>query len=105
MTLRVKNNDTEVVLEVAGAIRIYSSAQFRTALLELLRNPDNKHVVVDLSQVDYVDSSGLAVFVEGLKESRKKQATLVLRGVQESLRYLLEVTRLLPLFQLEDVAS
>ena len=90
---------------MAGAIRIHSSSQFRTALLDLLRNPANRHVVVDLSQVDYVDSSGLAVFVEGLKEARKTKATLVLRGVQENLRYLLEVTRLLPLFQLEDVAS
>ena len=49
MTFRVKRNETETVLEVAGAIRIHSSSQFRTALLDLLRNPANRHPILRLN--------------------------------------------------------
>jgi anti-anti-sigma factor len=56
-------------------------------------------LVVDLSDVPYVDLSGVATLLETLQVARRRKTRLQLKGLHDRPRYLLEVTGLLSLFE------
>jgi anti-anti-sigma factor len=58
-----------------------------------------ENLVIDLSDVPYVDLSGVARLLETLRVARSRNTGLQLRGLHDRPRYLLEVTGLLSLFE------
>jgi anti-sigma B factor antagonist len=82
-----------------GRLSIDSSPAFRDLLLAALRRQSPAAVIVDLTEVSYMDASGVATLVEGLKIARNRQTTLCLKGLQGRVRHLFEVTGLLTLFE------
>jgi anti-sigma B factor antagonist len=59
-------------------------------------------VVVNLSQVRYIDSSGVATLVEGLKASRDLGSRFILFGLSTSAREVLQLSRLIKVFEVYD---
>ena len=100
MELNVKREGTRSVVQVTGDIDLYTSPKLRDAVLELFRQRAQKTVIVNLSDVHYIDSSGIASLVEGLQESKKHSARFVLVGLNEAPRHVLELTRLLSVFEI-----
>lgn len=82
-----------------GRITIENSGAVRTTLIDALRGKPAK-LSVDLSGVSYIDTSGLATLVEAERMARKQDTRLVLGGIHDQPRYLLEVTHLDQLFEL-----
>jgi len=70
----------------------------RSTLIDALRTKPAK-LSVDLSGVSYIDTSGLATLVEAERRARKQGTKLVLYGLHDQPRYLLEVTHLDRLFE------
>lgn len=58
--------------------------------------------VIDLAQVDFMDSSGLVSLVKGLKSARQSGCRLVLCNVQVPVRLILELTQLDSVFEIFD---
>ena len=87
------------LVRLRGRLSIDSSPAFRDRLLALLRRQSPPGVIVDLTEVSYMDASGIATLVEGLKTARNRQTTLSLKGLQGRVRHLFEVTGLLTLFE------
>ena len=87
------------LVRLRGRLSIDSSPAFRDRLLALLRRQSPPGVIVDLTEVSYMDASGIATLVEGLKTARNRQTTLCLKGLQGRVRHLFEVTGLLTLFE------
>jgi anti-sigma B factor antagonist len=86
------------LVRLRGRLSIDSSPAFRDLLLATLRRQSPAAVIVDLTEVSYMDASGVATLVEGLKTARNRQTTLCLKGLQGRVRHLFEVTGLLTLF-------
>ena len=61
-----------------------------------------KPVLVDLSKVEYIDSSGIASLVESLQTARKKGSNLLLVSVSESALRVLKLARLDRVFTICD---
>ncbi len=93
------------VVRVAGDIDMSSSPQLREAILELLRNGSRIKIIVNMEKVDYIDSSGIASLVEGLQVARRSKVKLLLAGLNEGPRYVLQLTRLLDLFEVHSSES
>ena len=87
------------LVRLRGRLSIDSSPAFRDLLLAVLRRQSPAAVIVDLTEVSYMDASGIATLVEGLKTARNRQTTLCLQGLQGRVRHLFEVTGLLTLFE------
>jgi anti-sigma B factor antagonist len=87
------------LVRLRGRLSIDSSPAFRDRLLALLRRQSPADFIVDLTEVSYMDASGVATLVEGLRTARNRQATLCLKGLQGRVRHLFEVTGLLTLFE------
>jgi anti-anti-sigma factor len=71
-------------------------------LLGTLQTADCEILTVDLHQVDYMDTSGLAVLLEVLRAARILNKRFQLSGLGERPRYLLETARLLRVFDEVD---
>jgi anti-sigma B factor antagonist len=85
------------VLGVSGEIDVYTAPRLRERLLELAQQGTTR-VVVDLSEVSFVDSTGLGVLVSGLKRFREGGGDLLLVVVQPQIMKVLEITGLTTVF-------
>lgn len=81
----------DVVLH--GRIALENSGEMRRALSEALRAKPAT-VSVDLSDVSYIDTSGLATLVEAVRIARKQGTRLILGGMKDQPRYLFEIAHL-----------
>ena len=88
----------ESFAKLDGGITIDSSPELRRVLLRMLKAPDSRRLTLDFSEVDYIDTSGLAVLIEVLRSATQLGKSLQLSGLRERPRYLLESTGLLRLF-------
>ena len=100
MEINVRRDASRSVVEVSGDIDLYSSPQLRDTILDLLQKRNQDKVIVNLSQVQYMDSSGIASLVEGLQEAKKRSARFILVGLNDGPRHVLELTRLLNVFEI-----
>lgn len=66
------------------------------------QHPAASHVVVNLAAVGFIDSSGLAALVKGLKRCRENGGELVLCELQQAVRIIIELTRLDKAFHIFD---
>jgi anti-sigma B factor antagonist len=97
---RQNSSDTYTVT-VRGDVDLYSSPELREALTGTLPQ-DARTVCVDLSQVPYMDSSGVATLVEGLRVARAADAAFVLVGPSEQVLKVLQLSRLDSVFEIRD---
>ena len=89
-------------VELSGRITIDSSPDLQSLLLRRVQSPNCSTLTVDLYDVAYIDTSGLAMLMELLRAARLRSKELRLSGLRERPRYLLEATQLLHLFQEVD---
>lgn len=84
-----------VVLTLSGEIDLERSPDLQVSLQEAFgRLTGRGTVLIDLSKVTYMDSSGVATLVRGLQMSRKKGVGLVLCSLQDRVRSIFEIARL-----------
>ena len=72
--------------------------------MEILE-PGIDRLVIDLSAVPFMDSSGVATLVEALQVQRRGSNKLVLCGLQPKVRSIFEIARLDMVFAIADDAS
>jgi anti-sigma B factor antagonist len=98
--IRSKTDNGTTVIEVAGTVDLYSAPDLRSSLLDAVPKASDG-VVVDLREVSYMDSSGVAVLVEGLRSARSNDTRLVLREPSRPVMKVLELAKLDELFDIE----
>jgi anti-sigma B factor antagonist len=97
--ISVENDKEVAVIGLQGRVDIESSPRLRDQLLAVLRGqPSSGTIAVDLASVTYMDTSGIATLVEGLKIARIRGIRLHLQGLQGRLLHLLQSTGIASLF-------
>jgi anti-anti-sigma factor len=96
----VRIEGTAVLATVRGEIDLHNSPEVRTALLDVLNKHQPKKLILNLSQVPYMDSSAIAVLVESLQKLKKIGGKLYLTHLQPRVKGLLEIARLDSIFVL-----
>jgi len=99
MKISTRQQGDATILDLSGDITLSNSPEIRTAMLNLLREKRVSYLIVNMLEVPYVDSSGVASLVEGLKVSRDLKARFALYGLSKSARTVLELTHLLRVFE------
>lgn len=85
------------LLALSGNVDFGNAAQLHVQLKEQLANRPPR-LILDLDQVAYMDSSGVATLVQALQEQTKRGAKLVLCNVRERVRGILHIARLDEIF-------
>lgn len=100
----VKEEQGRIVIALAGEIDLENAGEVRKALLASLKQ--KMDLLIDLSAVTYIDSSGIASLVEGLQVARKQKNELSLVSVSARALRVLELARLDKVFTIHaDVSA
>ena len=92
-------DDKALILELQGEVDLNYSVELRGLLLEALE-AGPPALLLDLQEVGFMDSSGLATLVEILKLSRQRQIPFKLSGLQPRVKSVFEIARLDQLFDI-----
>ncbi|MHB8526541.1 MAG: STAS domain-containing protein [Candidatus Acidiferrales bacterium] len=102
MNIATRHNGVATIVDLTGDITLYNSPEIRKALMELLKVKKAPRVIVNLTNVKYIDSAGVACLVEALKVSRELKLGFALFGLSRVAREVLELTRLIRVFEVYD---
>jgi len=101
MQINLEEKNGISILRITGDIDINTSPDMKKFFDEGI-GKDKSKVVIDLKDVGYVDSSGLATLVEILKSMRAYGGALKLSGLSSKVKGLFEITKLDKLFDIKD---
>jgi len=103
MNLQVEQVDKDLVhnFKVIGEIDIYTAPKLKEHLANL-DLAEGIEVELDLSEVNYMDSTGLGVFVGFYKEVKAHNGKLVIKGLNQRLYRLFEITGLSEIMEIEQ---
>ncbi len=95
MSIEIKVNDDaeQCKIKVIGQVDLYTSPELRKVLLSCT-DKLSKKILVELSEVEYMDSSGVATLVEGLRSAIKQKKDFAILSPSPAVRKVLNLARL-----------
>jgi len=103
MKYQIRTEAHYTIIAFSGDVDLQYSPQAREQIL-LYLNKKN-HVLVDLSDVDYIDSSGIASLVEGFQIAKKTHLEFGLIGVNQMTMQVIKLARLDQIFPIHKSVS
>jgi len=99
MKINMTNQGDINVLALSGELDYHSSPELREKLSELTAKQAPK-ILVNLSGIDYMDSSGIATFVEAFQKTKRYQGRLILAELTATVRGVFEIAKLDSIFEI-----
>jgi anti-sigma B factor antagonist len=87
------------IVTVAGEIDVFTCARLRDELQDLIQD-GTQHLIVDLNDVEFLDSAGLGVLVGVYHRLRGGEGSLVFVGANDRVRKIFHITQLMKIFPL-----
>ncbi|WCL47843.1 anti-sigma factor antagonist [Leptospira sp. GIMC2001] len=88
------------VLKIIGNMDVHNIHKAEKLLMEEFRKKDCKHLIIDLTKVDFVSSAGLRVIVAALKITNELEITLSLSGLNSSVQKVFEIVDMNSMFRI-----
>ena len=102
MEIEVEKSDQDAVIKMSGRLDMNTSPDLRKTALKLYTKGECRNLTIDFANVSYIDTSGLATLLEILVTAKERSAQLTLSGLDEKVRYLIEVNGLTGFFRIES---
>lgn len=99
LSVRLESVDGATVLAPRGDIDMGRAPAFREHVKRALQS-GTPRVVIDLSEVEYMDSSGLATLVEAMRNAKQASVVLLLCGLHQKVLAIFEIARLHQFFKI-----
>src|SRR5947209_4979391 len=99
--MTVDKAGAETVLSLRGDLDIYTASRLREQLLDLV-NDARPNLVIDLTELFFVDSTGLGTLVDGMKRVRQAGGSMTLRSPNAPTRRAIEVSGLARILPIRD---
>jgi anti-sigma B factor antagonist len=97
LSLATRTQGDRTVVSVTGEIDVYTAPKLREQIVALV-DEGQYHLVVDMSGVEFLDSTGLGVLVGGLKRVRAHDGSLSLVCDEERILKIFRITGLTKVF-------
>lgn len=97
----LKEIDGTKILDVAGEIDVYTAPQFKEAVNEIIAG-GQKHLIIDMAHVTYMDSSGFGTLLSATRRLRPQGGTINLVKCNTAIDRILRITRLNTVFTTFD---
>lgn len=98
LTVRVNVEGTTTVISASGDVDLSGSPLLRQELKKAAA--PGRRIVVDLTGVPYMDSSGLATLVEAMQGARRNKGEIVICGLSDRVRSIFTIAKLETVFRL-----
>lgn len=101
MEIKITNEKNEVTVKFIGRLDT-PAAQEASAELEPLKDEASKTIVLDCSELTYISSSGLRIFLSLRKAAATKGGEVIVKSISNDIRQVFMMTGFLNLFQIQD---
>lgn len=98
--INFEKDDKHCTLFVHGDVDLSNSSELRKTILSALKT--SPLVVIDLNDVTYIDSSGIAALVEGLQFANSHDKSFRLKRLSDHVKSIIELARLDQVFSIDD---
>ncbi len=99
MKIEIADYKGNQVITPSGEIDMYSSPELRETLMRII-NTKSPFLFVDFKEVSYIDSSGIATFVEGLKTMKVYGGRLKLVSISDNIMEIFRFSKLDSIFEI-----
>jgi len=97
---KTKEQDGVTILTVNEKSLLHENAPYLKEKLFVLVNEGHKNIILDLNEVERMDSSGMSALLFGKRQANAQQGDLVLLNPQEAVRKILQIAQLTRVFEL-----
>lgn len=102
LDIKTEELEGETVLTLIGEIDAYTAPILKEQLLPLTARQDHL-ITVNLESVDYMDSTGLGVFISALKATKEHDSKLKLVNLQDRVHRLFKITSLDTIISIDTI--
>ena len=99
MKIEERREKDVVIVDLSGEVDFYNSSKVREKFINLVKQK-RKAILINLGEVTYIDSSGLATLIELMQKLNGYGGKLKLAGLSQSVRNIFEVSKLTDVFSI-----
>ncbi|MBM7554398.1 STAS domain-containing protein [Thalassobacillus pellis] len=104
LTIDVTNKEHKSIVALSGEIDAFTAPKLKENLLPLTKE-EGQTIEVDLQNVNYMDSTGLGVFISALKSTKEHGSELKLVHMQERVHRLFKITGLTEIMNIDSTVQ
>ncbi|HEX9985897.1 MAG TPA: anti-sigma factor antagonist [Thermoanaerobaculia bacterium] len=102
MNIAVRKVGDVTIVDFQGRLAVGVGDTILPRVIDEILDEGNKKILLNLSDMDYIDSNGLGELVQSLKTAKRSNASLRLLKPQDRVAKTLRLTNLLPMFSVYD---
>jgi anti-sigma B factor antagonist len=97
LSIDLRATDGQAVVRLEGELDVYTAPRLRERLAEIISD-GHCHIVIDLADLEFIDSTGIGVLVGALKRAQQHGGEIALRSPRRGTGKALEITGLNTVF-------
>ncbi|MBQ9631225.1 MAG: STAS domain-containing protein [Treponema sp.] len=101
MELKIRKNGEVYIIDVNGEMDLYNSYKLKELVMKMLEK-SVKFFIINLEQVDYIDSSGIGALIYICSTMKKLNLKLAIANIHGSVKKVIELTKLTGYFPLAN---
>ena len=101
MKIKEEKQNGVCICSLEGEVNINTSPELRKVFDDIIKSSEKK-VLIDFTNVSYIDSSGLATLIEMFQRLKKIGGSLRLSNMSQKVKNVFEITKLYKLFEIFD---
>ena len=104
LIIKEQEHDTHILIEIGGEVDIFTCQQLKDTLYNIVEKY-KKDLLMDCSRLNYIDSTGLGVFVAVLKKVKQINREIAIFNLKDSILKLFLITNLDSLFNIKHSSN
>ena len=101
MDLKIRKNGEIYIIDVNGEMDLYNSSKLKELVMKMLEK-NVKNFIINLEQVDYIDSSGIGALIYICSTMKKMNLKFAISNVHGSVKKVIELTKLMGYFPIAN---
>lgn len=100
-----KTKENVLLVRLSGELDHHEAEQFKTEWQTMIKETKTEHVIMNLEQLTFMDSSGLGVILGRYKEIKQRKGEMVVCSISPAVKRLFELSGLFKIIRLEENES
>lgn len=92
MEIQIRNESDITIIDLTDEIDVSQAPRLRQVLMELFQNTDVKKLLINMTDVIYIDSAGLSVLIAAHRQISDREGTFGLSNLQQPVRQVCHIT-------------
>ncbi|PKL25582.1 MAG: anti-sigma F factor antagonist [Spirochaetae bacterium HGW-Spirochaetae-3] len=101
MELKIRKNGNNYIIDVNGEMDLYNSYKLKELVMKMLEKKVERFII-NLENVDYIDSSGIGALIYICSTIKKMSLQLIITNIHGSVKKVIELTKLMGYFPITN---